>query len=48
MLYAVSGILVVDDGTRIRLIFDGVVKSPISFVVGFSQNLNIPYVLLRA
>ncbi len=27
---------------------DGVVKSPISFVVGFSQNLNIPHVLLRA
>jgi len=27
---------------------DGVVKSPISFVAGFSQNLNIPYVLLRA
>jgi len=28
--------------------YDGVVKSPISFVVGFSQNLNIPHVWLRA
>jgi len=27
---------------------DGVVKSPISFVVGFPQNLNIPHVWLRA
>jgi len=27
---------------------DGVVKSPISFVAGFSQNLNMPHVLLRA
>ncbi len=30
------------------IITDGVVKSPISFVVGFSQNLNIPHVWLRA
>jgi len=29
-------------------LLDGVVKSPVSFVAGFSQNLNIPYVLLRA
>ena len=28
--------------------FDGVVKSPIYFVVGFYQNLNIPLVWLRA
>jgi len=28
--------------------FDGVVKSLISFVAGFSQNIYIPHVLLRA
>jgi len=26
----------------IYVILDGVVKNPISFVAGFSQNLNIP------
>ncbi len=31
-----------------KLIHDGVVKSPISYVVGFYQALNIPHVLLRA